>query len=400
MKSPTKPPSPTQNGQLSGAAGSRGKPRAASSASGRRHGRHPGPGERPAEDQAHAPTAAGSAPPDPGGQPEGLLAHVGDAGAEAAERIGARPADRVVERGIVGIVAPQAPRRPAAASASSTAPSASAARRARNSETPPPIGAGSSGRAAMVRMSSWLRGARSRDQVGERRLGGRQIMHQGDPDRARPGVRAGRVGTAEIAAGQNLERRLGPQPPRRGLAVADVQPQEEAAVRPLVAETTGRDIVRRGRTSPGRGRGWRSRAPRPATARSPPPAPAAAGPRPRSCAGGRSRPSTAGSPATKPERRPAALERLESEWQTITLSSRPSRAERRLERADRRVGRVDLRIAFVDHQQEARSGARARSGAGDSRDRRPRPAGWPASRDRTRRCARAARARARSSAGR
>src|SRR4029077_14743585 len=67
-------------------------------------------------------------------------------------------------------------------------------------------------------------------------------MHQGDTD-----VALGRVDAvglaADIAAGQHLEVRLAPQPARRLLAVADVEPQEEAAARREVAEAVVQDLL-------------------------------------------------------------------------------------------------------------------------------------------------------------
>ena len=68
--------------------------------------RQPWPAQRPAEDQPQAPQRQHRRD-DPGGQPDRLLGHVGEVGAELAERIGARAAGGVVERGIVQVVAPQ-----------------------------------------------------------------------------------------------------------------------------------------------------------------------------------------------------------------------------------------------------------------------------------------------------
>jgi hypothetical protein len=75
---------------------------------GERQGEHrqPGPVQGPAQDQAHAPQRQNERD-DPRRAADGLHAHVGQAGAEVPERIAAQRAGRVVERRIVGVVAPE-----------------------------------------------------------------------------------------------------------------------------------------------------------------------------------------------------------------------------------------------------------------------------------------------------
>ena len=59
-----------------------------------------------------------------------------------------------------------------------------------------------------------------------------------------------------------------------------------------------------------------------------------------------------GSPATKPERSPAALDRFDSEWNTTTWSNPCAERRAGFERARRRRLVVDLGIALVDRQHE------------------------------------------------
>ena len=61
-------------------------------------------------------------------------------------------------------------------------------------------------------------------------------MNQRHPDVGGAGIAAFGVGAAEIGAGQHPYPRLAPQPPAGRLAVADFQPQEEAAGRAIEAE--------------------------------------------------------------------------------------------------------------------------------------------------------------------
>ena len=74
-------------------------------------------------------------------------------------------------------------------------------------------------------------------------LGGREVVHQRHPDGSGARVAPCGVGAAEIGAGQHLDRCLGPQPAGHRLAVAHVQPQEEAAIWPDIAETAGKTTV-------------------------------------------------------------------------------------------------------------------------------------------------------------
>src|SRR5262245_32690331 len=49
-------------------------------------------------------------------------------------------------------------------------------------------------------------------------------------------IDAVRIGARHVAAGQHPDRRLGPQSLRRRFAVADIEPQEEAALRAHLTE--------------------------------------------------------------------------------------------------------------------------------------------------------------------
>ena len=92
----------------------------------------------------------------------------------------------------------------------------------------------------------------------------------------------------------------------------------------------------------------------------------------------------------KPERRPAALERLLSEWKTARLRNGSLPAglvdrERRLERRRPAASLgVDLGIAFIDRQHGVVLAAEAQQVLQIVVCWRSRPADWPASRDRPR----------------
>ena len=169
--------------------------------------------------------------------------------------------------------------------------------------------------------------------------------------------------------------------------MAHVEPEEKAASRPLHSRS-GRQAARRTRrTWRGRPCGSRRRAPRRTR-----PRPKRAAPAPalsaRSCCGFRpaiSRKSP--SPATKPERKPGRLERLDSELKTTRFLKRSGVASAT---ADAPVGgssRVDLRIALVEEQHEVVAARERERAGGYSRRWRRRPAGWPASTGRTPPCA-------------
>ena len=57
----------------------------------------------------------------------------------------------------------------------------------------------------------------------------------------------------QIGPRQDPEPGLGPQPTRRRLAVADVEPQEEPAVRPVKPEPPGQQRLRRVELGPVKG---------------------------------------------------------------------------------------------------------------------------------------------------
>ena len=137
-------------------------------------------------------------------------------------------------------------------------------------------------------------------------------------------------GARGIAARQHPDRRVAPQPQRRRLAVADIEPQEEPALRPIEPEAAARSPPRRGRICGDSARGSPRHAPRRATAPPPPPGSAAAPGSRHSRADACNAPISLGSPATKPERSPAALDRFDSEWNTTTLVEPAARARRRL----------------------------------------------------------------------
>src|ERR1700682_5159261 len=80
-----------------------------------------------------------------------------------------------------------------------------------------------------------------RGEAGHRLAGGLLVVHQGDADVALGGVDALGL-AANVGAGQHLEVRLAPQPARGILAVAAVEPQEEAAARREVAEAVVQDL--------------------------------------------------------------------------------------------------------------------------------------------------------------
>src|ERR1700704_417772 len=62
---------------------------------------------------------------------------------------------------------------------------------------------------------------------------GRLVMHDRQPDIGLAGVRPAIRRPRGIAARQNPDRRVAPQPQGRLLAVADFQPQKEPALRPV-----------------------------------------------------------------------------------------------------------------------------------------------------------------------
>src|SRR5688572_30350159 len=81
-----------------------------------------------------------------------------------------------------------------------------------------------------------------RSEAGHGLAGCLLVMHQGDADVAFGGVDAGRL-AADIGAGQHFYVRLAPQLARRLLAVTDIEPQEEAAARCVVAEAVVQDLL-------------------------------------------------------------------------------------------------------------------------------------------------------------
>src|SRR5260221_8671172 len=62
---------------------------------------------------------------------------------------------------------------------------------------------------------------------------GFEVVDQRDPEVGRARVETGRVGPREIAAGQGDHPGMAPDGARRRLAVADIEPQEEPAARPV-----------------------------------------------------------------------------------------------------------------------------------------------------------------------
>src|SRR5688572_26359380 len=65
--------------------------------------------------------------------------------------------------------------------------------------------------------------------AGERAPGGVEVLHQRDADIALARIHAVDL-ARDVAAGQHLDAAIGPQSARRLLAVADIEPQEEAAI--------------------------------------------------------------------------------------------------------------------------------------------------------------------------
>src|SRR6185312_3092261 len=74
------------------------------------------------------------------------------------------------------------------------------------------------------------------------------------------------VAARDIGAGQRAQARLAPQRLGRLLAVADIEPEEESAGRPVEAEAPAERLLGDGEFCGGRARGWARHAPRPATA--------------------------------------------------------------------------------------------------------------------------------------
>src|SRR4051794_4085354 len=64
-------------------------------------------------------------------------------------------------------------------------------------------------------------------------------MHDRDADVARARIVAARGGSRRIAARQHADGRFTPKTQRRCLAVADIEPEEEPALRPVKPESAG-----------------------------------------------------------------------------------------------------------------------------------------------------------------
>ncbi len=78
----------------------------------------------------------------------------------------------------------------------------------------------------------------SSDEIRERSIGGREIVHEGDPDRP-----VARIDTSLIRAtrdslpGSTLIAASAQEPASRRVVVADLQPQKKTAIRSIVIRT-------------------------------------------------------------------------------------------------------------------------------------------------------------------
>ena len=155
-------------------------------------------------------------------------------GAGHAEEISTAPSVARLKEGSLRLAVSSATRK-AAARTKRKMPTTSSKRRRRKTRVP-------AGTKAVVvwsviapppcRPQVELTGGQHLDQPGQAFLDHLGLMHQSDADIGRAGIAALGIGPRHIGAGKDAQARLGPEALGGGLAVADVQPQEESPAGP------------------------------------------------------------------------------------------------------------------------------------------------------------------------